>query len=203
MATTSLPPPANHESNAQIGISIGLILALVVFGIFIARLMRRVRPPHVTAALLQRPHIYETRRREGIDRSMLDTIPVVKYHESLSWNGERQKKRIRQSTSRNNSARRGLPSELSPVPSILPRIGENEDGKTFSNGLTGLSPTSKMKALQDKQTQTSSYEPTSCSICTEDFQVMENVRVLPCKHIYHRRCIDPWLLDFAETCPLW
>jgi hypothetical protein len=45
--------------------------------------------------------------------------------------------------------------------------------------------------------------PRQCSICTEDFIENEKVRILPCRHLYHRRCIDPWLLNFAGTCPLW
>jgi len=42
----------------------------------------------------------------------------------------------------------------------------------------------------------------ACSICTEDFIENENVRILPCRHIYHPHCIDPWLLRIAGTCPL-
>lgn len=43
----------------------------------------------------------------------------------------------------------------------------------------------------------------SCSICTEDFKDGDHVRRLPCAHIFHPRCIDPWLSGFAVTCPLW
>jgi len=43
----------------------------------------------------------------------------------------------------------------------------------------------------------------ACSICTEDFIENEKVRILPCRHIYHPQCIDPWLLRIAGTCPLW
>jgi len=41
-----------------------------------------------------------------------------------------------------------------------------------------------------------------CSICTEDFHLGEDVRVLPCNHKYHPACIDPWLLNVSGTCPL-
>lgn len=41
-----------------------------------------------------------------------------------------------------------------------------------------------------------------CSICTEDFAVGEDLRVLPCDHRYHPACIDPWLLNVSGTCPL-
>lgn len=43
----------------------------------------------------------------------------------------------------------------------------------------------------------------ACSICTEDFVHGDDVRRLPCDHIFHPRCIDPWLSAFAVTCPLW
>ncbi|KAK4451391.1 hypothetical protein QBC34DRAFT_493072 [Podospora aff. communis PSN243] len=42
----------------------------------------------------------------------------------------------------------------------------------------------------------------SCAICTEDFSQGTKVRKLPCGHIFHVRCIDPWLVNFAATCPL-
>ncbi|ELR06178.1 hypothetical protein GMDG_07833 [Pseudogymnoascus destructans 20631-21] len=42
----------------------------------------------------------------------------------------------------------------------------------------------------------------SCSVCIESFVENENVRILPCSHIYHQRCIDPWLLNLSSTCPL-
>lgn len=42
-----------------------------------------------------------------------------------------------------------------------------------------------------------------CSICTEDFVDGDDIRRLPCDHIFHQRCIDPWLTGFAVTCPLW
>ncbi|KAK1829912.1 hypothetical protein QBC39DRAFT_119652 [Podospora conica] len=41
-----------------------------------------------------------------------------------------------------------------------------------------------------------------CAICTEDFRPRAWVRRLPCKHIFHAQCIDPWLLEFSKTCPL-
>lgn len=45
--------------------------------------------------------------------------------------------------------------------------------------------------------------PKTCSICTEDFLEGVDIRALPCGHIFHPPCIDPWLMDLAVTCPLW
>ncbi len=46
-------------------------------------------------------------------------------------------------------------------------------------------------------------ENLGCSICTDDFLVGEDVRVLPCSHKFHPACIDPWLINVSGTCPLW
>ncbi|KAM5316453.1 LOW QUALITY PROTEIN: E3 ubiquitin-protein ligase RNF149 [Glossophaga mutica] len=40
----------------------------------------------------------------------------------------------------------------------------------------------------------------NCAVCIENF-VKDIIRILPCKHIFHRMCIDPWLLDH-RTCPM-
>lgn len=44
---------------------------------------------------------------------------------------------------------------------------------------------------------------TTCTICEEDFQIGQDVRLLPCNHGFHPACIDFWLLNRSATCPLW
>ncbi|GMH07764.1 hypothetical protein Nepgr_009604 [Nepenthes gracilis] len=40
-----------------------------------------------------------------------------------------------------------------------------------------------------------------CAVCLSPFQGHHTVRLLPiCKHVFHRRCVDPWLAYHA-TCP--
>ena len=46
------------------------------------------------------------------------------------------------------------------------------------------------------------YHSTSCSICIEDYEPGELIRVLPCGHAFHSECILPWLADSSPTCPL-
>ena len=43
---------------------------------------------------------------------------------------------------------------------------------------------------------------TSCSICLDDYDPGEHVRVLPCGHTFHGDCIFPWLTERSPTCPL-
>lgn len=42
----------------------------------------------------------------------------------------------------------------------------------------------------------------TCSICLEDFKEGEPVRVLPCEHVFHPKCVDEWLQKWNRTCPL-
>ncbi|KAG7292850.1 hypothetical protein NEMBOFW57_002895 [Staphylotrichum longicolle] len=44
--------------------------------------------------------------------------------------------------------------------------------------------------------------PQNCAICAEDFARGVEVRRLPCSHLFHPACVDPWLLGFATTCPI-
>ncbi|KAJ7319713.1 hypothetical protein JRQ81_019224 [Phrynocephalus forsythii] len=41
----------------------------------------------------------------------------------------------------------------------------------------------------------------NCAICIENYKPKDTLRILPCKHVFHRHCIDPWLLDH-RTCPM-
>jgi hypothetical protein len=44
---------------------------------------------------------------------------------------------------------------------------------------------------------------TTCSICIDEFEVGERIRLLPrCKHAFHTECIMPWLTERQGCCPL-
>jgi hypothetical protein len=41
-----------------------------------------------------------------------------------------------------------------------------------------------------------------CVICLEEFEVCEEVKMIPyCKHVFHAECIDTWLSAHV-TCPI-
>ncbi len=42
----------------------------------------------------------------------------------------------------------------------------------------------------------------TCSICMDDYKDESDVRQLNCKHVFHRDCIDPWLLNENYKCPI-
>uniref|UniRef100_UPI00358EB315 RING finger protein 150-like n=1 Tax=Myxine glutinosa TaxID=7769 RepID=UPI00358EB315 len=41
----------------------------------------------------------------------------------------------------------------------------------------------------------------NCAVCIEVYKLSDVVRILPCKHLFHKACVDPWLLDH-RTCPM-
>ncbi|XP_066190141.1 E3 ubiquitin-protein ligase RNF128 [Sylvia atricapilla] len=41
----------------------------------------------------------------------------------------------------------------------------------------------------------------SCVVCFEQYKPNDVMRVLTCNHVFHKTCIDPWLLEHG-TCPL-
>ena len=41
-----------------------------------------------------------------------------------------------------------------------------------------------------------------CVVCMEAFCEREEVMSLPCLHLYHAQCIQPWLLNIKDACPV-
>ncbi|XP_060923782.1 E3 ubiquitin-protein ligase RNF128a [Limanda limanda] len=58
----------------------------------------------------------------------------------------------------------------------------------------------QLRTLQrdDEETMSDSH---MCAVCIESYRVGEVVTVLTCDHIFHKPCIEPWLLE-RRTCPM-
>ncbi|KAI4147561.1 MAG: hypothetical protein L6R39_003081 [Caloplaca ligustica] len=68
-------------------------------------------------------------------------------------------------------------------------------------------PTAKLTVLPNNMTSANhgqpSYAQSTCPICLDDFIPHTTlVRSLPCHHIYHPECIDPFLLQNSSLCPV-
>ncbi|KAI9828947.1 MAG: hypothetical protein M1819_006446 [Sarea resinae] len=148
-------------------------------------------------------------RARGIARAMLETLPIVKFGER-----EEDKSRAADVELGSSEAARDADQGAEVIEGRAPveaagvsqdrhateggEVEGTKDGHATTSGGSGeASP-----AAEHTETQTSPDEGLVCSICTDDFIKGQDIRVLPCKHMFHPECIDPWLLNVSGTCPL-
>ena len=58
----------------------------------------------------------------------------------------------------------------------------------------------KCKALNNSSI--SSYLDETCSICCDDLDNIKLHRELLCGHVFHPQCIDEWLINRDNSCPI-
>lgn len=154
-------------------------------------------------------------RAKGLARAVLETIPIVKFgdtppkpdpnlelenatsQQTGSGNADRQ-------SPENGSSRHLSTIPESPLGSPVPpaasgALGPGSDSEADAAGTSRVT----QHGTDNTGSSTQAEESLGCSICTEDFTVGEDVRVLPCNHKFHPPCVDPWLVNVSGTCPLW
>lgn len=135
-------------------------------------------------------------RAKGLARAMLETLPIVKFGDPEPVKPGATDIELEDGTSSVNH-----PAEVTGA------VAETEERPEKSAAATtdANSKNEPAKPTEGAEGSAEAAPPAhlGCSICTEDFNTGEDVRVLPCNHKYHPACIDPWLLNVSGTCPLW
>lgn len=138
-------------------------------------------------------------RAKGLARAVLDTIPIVKFGNNDPIKPDPEVELEAATTTRqnesNHDATQSQTDQTQPQASGAMTSSDGNDEQ-----LTPKQQTDERSTHESSQGEAANQ---GCSICTEDFTVGEDVRVLPCHHQYHPACIDPWLVNVSGTCPLW
>lgn len=142
-------------------------------------------------------------RAKGLARAVLETIPIIKF-------GDTAHPVVKEDPSLELESQSSIRAPHDPTMGTrLSAIPEEPQRTPVTAGAAPVpNPDVAMGAIPEQEdtgstSQAGGDEHLGCSICTEDFKVGEDVRVLPCDHKFHPPCIDPWLINVSGTCPLW
>ncbi|KAG6506955.1 E3 ubiquitin-protein ligase RHA2A-like [Zingiber officinale] len=85
---------------------------------------------------------------------------------------------------------------------------EDSDPSSLGSGLAGLVVLSDRLAadrafpfLLSSRGEAEAPRPL-CAVCLCDLSDGDSVRRLPCRHVFHRECLDGWLGQLNLSCPL-
>ncbi|KAH7915433.1 hypothetical protein BJ138DRAFT_1109648 [Hygrophoropsis aurantiaca] len=67
------------------------------------------------------------------------------------------------------------------------------------SGLEVIKPSSLQQYEQEKKISSNCVD--KCLICLDDYMPEEDIRVLGCKHGFHKTCVDRWLETGRNNCP--
>lgn len=175
------------------GVITALFLVIIVTGAVRAhRHPERYGPRNV----LGRPR---QSRARGLARAMLETLPIVKFGEKEEDAKPSDVELAEPSTAHARHVDDSTNGTKSPTEATH-LTHEDTAEKSESSDIAAAEA---VAARASPEPAVSDDDNLGCSICTDDFEKGQDVRVLPCKHQFHPACIDPWLLNVSGTCPLW
>jgi hypothetical protein len=196
------------------GIITALFLVIILTGAIRAhRNPERYGPRNV----LGRPR---QSRARGLGRAILDTIPIVKFGEKepakptdveLASTSEARDVDGPHSTT-TAAAAATEPSTTTPAATeteaakndVSTATHDTPQQQAMAEHQSGIAPAMAPATIAGASTsEASNGDNLGCTICTEDFEKGQDIRVLPCDHKFHPECVDPWLLNVSGTCPLW
>jgi hypothetical protein len=106
---------------------------------------------------------------------------------------------IRRASSRAALAADGAPLAATPTATAT-NGGDSSKSTTGGSGGAG-SATAETRTVGPDADSGYSSSNCTCSICLEQYQEGEHLRMLPCMHAFHMDCVDTWLVVRA-TCPV-
>ncbi|KAI0601857.1 hypothetical protein F4775DRAFT_356670 [Biscogniauxia sp. FL1348] len=139
-------------------------------------------------------------RAKGLARAVLETLPIVKFGDTPTDKSDPENELDSVAGDRHSPTSQVRGDDLSSA-NDAPSSSAEATSSATAQPTSGAVATAAA-AQEHPKKEDSSYDHLGCSICTEDFTVGEDVRVLPCNHKFHPTCVDPWLVNVSGTCPL-
>ncbi|CAK7223712.1 hypothetical protein SCUCBS95973_005272 [Sporothrix curviconia] len=148
-------------------------------------------------------------RAKGLARAVLETLPIVKFGDntptktdpSIELESSPESLHGRSPNEVQAHHLSTIPEDAVSQPKSTGVLERSSSARASGESSTGIGA-AKATATNDSSANEEDGNHLGCSICTEDFAVGEDVRVLPCDHKYHPHCVDPWLINVSGTCPL-
>lgn len=140
-----------------------------------------------------------SRSRRGNGRRLLtmdevETLPTVEYS-GASGRCPDSVLEMREKSQQTFAGKEAGEGALSGLHTGAACASADEEQRGKASGLCeALLPTKKDYGLQ--------FYQNTCSICLDEYERGENIRVLPCGHTFHSHCIFPWLTERSPTCPM-
>ncbi|KAG1962604.1 RING finger protein [Pimephales promelas] len=121
--------------------------------------------------------------------------------------GEQPRRQGRRQTSRTQNSRR-RPAARSQTDLFDDSQGNNYEALlAFEEQQGAVVSKNTLTKAEIERLPIKTYDPahsagkTDCQICFSEYKAGERLRILPCLHDYHVKCIDRWLKENA-TCPI-
>ncbi|KAJ4307138.1 hypothetical protein N0V88_000515 [Collariella sp. IMI 366227] len=158
-------------------------------------------------------------RSRGLARTILDTLPIIKFGQGLPKTDpaiELEAQTLRAEPG--PAVGTGSPEEPRPSQSnktnTPPTVSEHAEPESTpasdqpeppvtDNAEEPASSTKPALPVSEVDSPEANPNALLCSLCIEDFQISNDVRVLPCEHKFHLACVEPWLINVSGTCPFW
>ncbi|XP_051545516.1 uncharacterized protein si:ch211-59o9.10 [Myxocyprinus asiaticus] len=126
--------------------------------------------------------------------------------QQLMFGEQPRRQQVHRQTGRTRNSRRRQPSHLH-MDMFDDSQGNNYEALLAFEEQQGAVAKNTLSKAEIERLPTKAYDPshsagkTDCQICFSEYKAGERLRMLPCLHDYHVKCIDRWLKENA-TCPI-
>ncbi|CAE6366484.1 unnamed protein product [Rhizoctonia solani] len=209
--TQAGPPPTAPHDSGKPNTGLAMIVLYAITGcvsvlfcvVILSGAIRAIRHPERYGPRSGDPNVHgpggaPQTRAAGLTRAILDTFPVVKFGRPSPPTNRSYEAKDYETKDVELARTSASGADLPTVRLVDTPANGAQPQQAVASGSAPSSPT-----RPDELTRVAIGVET-CPICILDFEEDDDVRVLPCegRHIFHKACVDQWLLELSSSCPL-